>query len=729
MASLAALATAVFAFATLSVPAVAGSNYSLIAVSSSGLMHLDSGGSLLAWRPENNMEGQVATIPDNGTVCWVTRRGDIEVGSLVRCAQLSRINETWDLPLPLSMNIGAVKAFDLDQATRSWYLTVEAVVPLLKENGDTPLELCRSYVCSYGFETCLTVAEFGPSACEDGLVAYDMSNRLMFFITFERLSYRLQSMQLDGSDLRELGTRVREPYALALDPARRLIYWTDRTASGKSSNLTRVDYDGKNRKDIRQLETPERLKSLDAVGDIAILVRKDKKVITVVNADTGELTDIVSGSVRSTSTAIDVDKILGVHVVSSEKPLNSENPCSSEAAGCQDFCIPMTANNSRATATCFCPKGLRLVDFECRKEHPSYALVIGTNTLQVVDLQTEGVTTVLSNLTDGTRVDVYREADSEFLLFWLDAGSLYRGRWSPGASVKDVELLVQAADDVPVVEMAIYASQQQLLLMKKDDSDASAGSKIVVQMSPLDGSYFKTVFVSSWKDEQDHVVHGDVFLLIHNRFVRQRSFWVKFAQLGPDPYCLNSTMDIKDLAGVVMDEPISQEPEMDRVFWIDRASRSIDYLYSIWSSYTWLVPRRSSSLVFHRHLLSHPSLADAGGLDVADSRLFWTERSSGLLWTADRDKGAGVRSLPGVTAGRSLRLIQPWRRPESEPVCDDSGCSHFCLRYKPGLVPRPAVAQCDCPDGMELGDDKKTCRKVTVDTSEGKDNFPRCKRF
>ena len=246
--------------------------------------------------------------------------------------------------------------------------------------------------------------------------------------------------------------------------------------------------------------------------------------------------------------------------------------------------------------------------------------------------------------------------------------------------------------------------------MKREDSDDSDSGKLVVQMSPLDGSYSKTLLESEWEEQQHQVVYDSVFMLIHNSFVKQRSFWVKFRDLSPGPYRWNSSIDTEDVTGVIMTEPLSQDPQLDRVFWIDPSTQSIEYYYISWNPYAWLVP--SWTMKQRGRLLIHPSLADAGGLDMTDSRLFWTERSSGRLWTADIEtKDGSVRELPGVTGGRSLRLIQPWLRPPAEPVCGEglSGCSHFCLRYKHSLIWRPATAGCDCPDGMHLDSDEMTC--------------------
>ena len=58
---------------------VSAAGESFVAISQSGVMHLDSAGALLAWRPETFQAWQgwhVATNPRNGTVCWVSAQED-----------------------------------------------------------------------------------------------------------------------------------------------------------------------------------------------------------------------------------------------------------------------------------------------------------------------------------------------------------------------------------------------------------------------------------------------------------------------------------------------------------------------------------------------------------------------------------------------------------------------------------------------------------------------------
>ena len=89
-------------------------------------------------------------------------------------------------------------------------------------------------------------------------------------------------------------------------------------------------------------------------------------------------------------------------------------------------------------------------------------------------------------------------------------------------------------------------------------------------------------------------------------------------------------------ANVAVDHSFSKESWQTRFFWVSPGEQSIEQLSQ----------KSLSSGGQLSSLLKHPSLADAGGVDVLDSQIFWTERATGRLWTADSEVGGEVRSGP-----------------------------------------------------------------------------------
>ena len=715
-------------------PATAGGNFTVFVVSKTGVMHLDSNGTLLAWRPDTDQRGPVAINPRNNTVCWTRYPKDPELGGIrsyvIRCAELARLNQTWDIPLPLSVRPDTVKALTYDDATNNWHLTVREALHPLHKDGVIHYDVHSSYVCDAVFGKCLQLIEEVPGEFAKFQAAYDSDNRILSYITTEEIyTYRLKLMQLDGSGARIIDTHIRHSHGMALDPIGRRVYWLNRPAIyGNYTDVNRASYDGQSSGRVKRVYDYQDIKAIDALDGRVALVRKNRTVVSVLDTSSGVMTDLVSGAVRGGEeipALADARDLLTAKIIPDSPIPEPENSCSSAATSCQDFCIP-TMNNGTPAATCLCPEGLQLVDLGCRKEQPSFVLLVGADKLQAVDLRTEEVSTILSNLTDGSRVEAYRPAgESDLLLYWVDAGSLFSGRWTPGGFVTHVQLLVPATDKDTVVEVAVYSSQRQLFWIKKVESDDGSGSNMVVQMSPLDNFLTKTVLMDRWEEQQHKIVHGlQAFLIMNNRFVKQRSYWARLSTFKesicqPSPLMVSSPGN-QNLGGIVMDEPLSPSPDLERIWWVDRSSQSIQYTFTF-EVYIVLFAKAG---VFQ--LLSHPSLSDAGGLDTTDSRLFWTERSTGRLWSADKETGE-VRQVADSSAGRSLRLVQPWVRPTAVPVCDDgkAGCSHFCIRHVQRASSKSAEAKCFCPDGMRLGEDSKTCQNDT-DVSGKSGEFPKC---
>ena len=670
-----------------------GNDHSVIAVYHNGIMHLDSSGALLAWRPEALRwwsPGHVATNPRNGTVCWISAPEDQSQSALVRCAELKNLNQTWDLPQPRGLRLNKARALAFDWLNENWYLTKWRV----------------HYVCSYMFDRCTRTSE------SDGdlyFAAYDIPNRLLFRLSHYSIpdgsEYRLEVQNLDGTGKRVLPrpTDFFNPDGLILDPVRQHVYVIDR---GFSTEIIRVDYAGWNRKVIVKRDIVY-ARSIDVINGYILVAWSDRKVVTRVSAADGKMEDLVAGAVRGESVPAlaSAETLLAVRIFSHETQPEVSNQCSD--AGCQQLCIPTVVNDT-AAASCFCPEGEELVDLMCHKICPAYAVVAGPDTLKAVDLQTEQITTILSDLTDVTKLDFFLLGCEEFLLFWVDAGSLFSGRWSPGSVVSDASRLVVASETLRVLAVAVDWAQRNLLWMERNPSQ-ELGMSLSIKLAPFDGSYVKTLASDYWRGQQSLVV-GWYGGFVHTARAGSEQYGINpefraWEMDGEKSYIGLSFFASRFLTSSASDIVIDHGVELwqDRIYWINNNTNSVEVLWNDW-------PPTSYK---HAVLLTHPSLAHAGGLAVLDSRLFWTVRDTGRLWTADSLTGDGVRQLPLETGGGAVRVQHPWLQPPApKPVCDEqrNGCSHFCVHVQDDDL--KWVGQCACPDGHTLGDDKKTCRQT-----------------
>ena len=678
----------------------ASGSRSVIAVSQSGIMHLDESGALLAWRPEVFPWWQgwhVATNPRNGTICWVSSPEAQVVPGLIRCAKVANLNQTWDLPQPREFSVSDVNAIAFDWVAENWHLTVLRI----------------NYICSYTFHRCAKLGESG-GYFDSFFAAYDIPNRLLFRITTAPRPYRLEVLNLDGSGLRELPTHFDIPAGLAVDPASRQVFVIDKTGRGVDVGLFKLDYNGECKELLMELDRePFEMswrRSLDILDGKGIVMYNDQKTISAFTVADGQKTTLVDGTVKGETVPAlaKVEKLLAVKIFSPVSQPEVENRC--EYATCSALCIP-TIMNGTAEVSCLCPEGERLVDLGCWKTYPLYAVVAGADNLQAVDMQTEKVTTILTGLTDVSGVDFFWSGDGEFLLFWVDAGSLFTGRWLPSGIVSDVRTLLKASEKRQVLGAAVDWVHRHLIWIEKDATKSKYSRRITCILSPLDGSYQRNISID-YEDSRE------------SRFVSRAAETFGYAldrwgdpeleardMLGATVYGGFDTDRAKFLASlpddVAVDRDLGGLAWRERFFWVDAGNRTIECSSKI--------SRNSKST--HSRLLTHPTLADAGGLDVLKSRLFWTERSTGLLWTADSWTGGDVRPLTPVTAGGTLRLLHPWRQPpppadQTPCEAERGGCSHFCLNVRDHLwywVPR-----CLCPDNMVLRSDLKTCETLSA---------------
>ena len=681
---------------------------------SGGLVHLDSNGTVLDSRPEEftskrNHPRHLIVNPLNSSVCWMWTPKDslgqfLELGWVMRCAPLANLSDSWDLPAPRLLSRFPVKELAFDAVNQNWYLTAKAsFYPFSIDNG-------RSYVCSYLFEQCLGLEVFGFI-----LTAYDIHNRQMFRITetYGLFQHQLEALQLDGSGKKLLVDEMDWPLSLAVDSVTQQVTWLENTLLGEESGdtqLFRIDYDGKNKRRVAVLEYSESASIVDAVAGEVFIAYAETNAFSRINLSTGEQTTLFRGwnKVQSVPWLPRQDVIaFKIKKVQPLKEPDSRDICNASTIACRDLCIPTVVNDIE-TKSCFCDEGYELADFECRKKHAAFAVVAAGHELRAVDLETDQVTIILSDLTNATKLDFFWKGGEEYLLFWVDDGSVFQGQWSPGGPVSHVQLKKRPRDGSRVMELAVDRASQHVYWLIKDDITYEEGSVAILQMAPFQGLHVKTVHVNSWENQRDLAIYRDrlIFLLDkegfswkaelefgHHGVLSCSSLVIKFSA--------DKRLDSASLASLVMNPP-ARGQNSPFLFWVDRLSQSVGFKYNPYTSY---------------NLVTHPSLSDPRGLDVLRSRLFWLD-SRGQLWTLDFLGGWEIergwptvpRMVPGLAGGRAVRVLHPWRQLSEYTACrDGGGCSHLCVGTDPFDEWRDLVDECACPDGLKLAPDQKLC--------------------
>jgi len=417
---------------------------------------------------------------------------------------------------------------------------------------------------------------------------------------------------------------------------------------------------------------------------------------------TESIEDVVDGKVQgATQPELQkVEKLLDIEVFSNETQPEVENLCAVDNGGCRDLCVP-TVVNGTASRTCFCQEGYELAGTACFKSYPATVIMVRQDSLQAVALDTETTSTILSGLTNATRLDFFATDDGDYLLFWLDDGGLFRGSWTPGGQVEDVQQLTPSGKAKRATDVVVEWSQRNVFWIENDNND-----QMKLKVSSLLGTAIGTIYSDGrWRGQQalitqteglhiafSQIAYGDLEVKMVD-MAGKKTYW-GFGSDITSHLIEQPTEWASDLS------PVSN-PRYERYFWAVNGDSAIDYVNTDFSL----------NLVKER-LLTHPTLANTGGLDVFRDRIYWADGATNQLMSANSETGGDARAVAG-TEGTShvhaVRVVHPLKQPPTRhPVCDETsnGCSDMCQHM---WVDWKSIGQCTCGDGRSLGADEKTC--------------------
>jgi len=712
---------------------------SVLVSSQQGLLHLRVDGGLISWRNETLWDphsawnkwlfrppGALAVNPRNGTVCWPSSEGYWKP-AVVRCAAAEDLNNSWDLPLPksLGLSVPVVDALALDWVTGNWHLTASRT----------------NYVCSDNLDRCLKVGQTGRDHHTGFYVKYDIPNRLVFMLAIDEglKPFRMERMRLDGSDRRTIYTEsayTQFPAGLGVDSVDQQVYWlaflnsSVFSASFSAGNLVNV-------REVGQFSRMGRRYDVSVAGNSVFVMQQE--IIRRIDKATGAETIIANGTVEgATQPELQkLEELLAVKAFSNETQPEVENLCAVDNGGCRDFCVP-TVVDGTASRTCFCEEGYELAGVTCRKSLPAVVMLVHQDTLQALDLDSGTSSTILSGLTDATRLDFFWTGE-EYLLFWLDDGGLFRGSWTPGGQVEDVQELTPAGQAKRATDVAVEWRQRNVFWIEKD------GDQMRLKVTNLNGTAIGTIYSDQWRNQQALITQTEG---MHIAFT-QIPDYQDYPDLGsPTVKMVNMTgaedsfFDlVEDFDGDLTpqlnwglrgfqptewasDLSLTSSPWHNRYFWIalvpsrETNSRDIEIAYA---SYDFLSSGESfhpdnSGILKRARLLTHPSLSNTGGLDVLGDRIFWADNNAKQLMTANSETGGDVHAVDGaggLSAVRAVRVLHPRKQPPTRyPVCDQTsnGCSDMCQLVRDGYPQElHRAGKCTCGDGRSLGEDQKTC--------------------
>ncbi|XP_048340184.1 low-density lipoprotein receptor-related protein 5 isoform X2 [Sphaerodactylus townsendi] len=102
------------------------------------------------------------------------------------------------------------------------------------------------------------------------------------------------------------------------------------------------------------------------------------------------------------------------------------------------------------------------------------------------------------------------------------------------------------------------------------------------------------------------------------------------------------------------------------------------------------------------------SLTHPFALTLAGDTLYWTDWQTRSIHACNKRTGEKRREiLSSLYSPMDIQVLSPERQPYFHTPCEDNngGCSHLCL-----LSPRDPFYSCNCPTGVQLEEDGRTCK-------------------
>ncbi|XP_035257773.1 low-density lipoprotein receptor-related protein 6 [Anguilla anguilla] len=511
---------------------------------------------------------------------------------------------------------------------------------------------------------------------------------------------RIEVAELDGSLRKVLFWQdLDQPRAIALDPARGYMYWTD---WGEIPKIERAGMDGASRSVIVDsgiywpngltLDYSEQKlywadakysvihrSSLDGTGrEVVVKGSLPHPFALTLSEDTLFWTDWNTHSIHSCHKGTGEDRRevhtnifspMDIHVFSQNRqPLAATSPCMLKNGGCSHLCL---LSPVKPFYQCACPTGVQLLDDHrtCREGATQLLLLARRTDLRRISLDTPDFTDIV---------------------------------------LKAEDIRHAIAIDYDPVEGLVYWTDDEVRAIRRARLDGADGQLVVTsQVSHPDG------IAVDW--------------------VARNLYWTDTGTDRIEVTRLNGTMR-KILVSEDLDEPraIALDPVAGYMYWTD------------WGE----IPKieRAALDGTDRVVMVNTSLGWPNGLalDYAESKIYWGDAKTDKIEVMDMD-GTGRRALVedklphifGFTLLGDFVYWTDWQRrsiervhkrsAEREVIIDqlpdlmglkatyvhktfgtnpcaenNGGCSHLCLF-------RPQGVQCACPIGLELIGDLSTC--------------------
>ncbi|XP_075157166.1 putative vitellogenin receptor yl isoform X2 [Haematobia irritans] len=174
---------------------------------------------------------------------------------------------------------------------------------------------------------------------------------------------------------------------------------------------------------------------------------------------------------------------------------------------------------------------------------------------------------------------------------------------------------------------------------------------------------------------------------------RGQIFW---SDWGVTPMIARSSMDGTNSRRLVTDKihwpnGVALDMHSDRVYWVDAKLATIESVRTDGSD------RR----IVLEDILKHPY-----GLAIFEEKIYWSDWGTKSIHSCNKFTGKDHKIVTKDRTIYALHIYHSAKQPKIAHACERARCSHLCLLAENNKY------TCACPDGMQLGSDRRRCMKT-----------------
>nr|XP_020641437.1 low-density lipoprotein receptor-related protein 6 isoform X2 [Pogona vitticeps] len=485
-------------------------------------------------------------------------------------------------------------------------------------------------------------------------IALDPARGFMYWTDWGEVP-KIERAGMDGSSRSIIITAdIYWPNGLTLDYEEQKLYWAD----AKLNFIHRSNLDGSHRQPVIKGSLPHPF-ALTLFGDTLYWTDWTTRSVLACNKYTGE-------NLREIHT--NIFSPMDIHVFSQQRQPNATNPCGTNNGGCSHLCL---MSPFKPFYQCACPTGVKLLENEkiCKDGAVELLLLARRTDLRRISLDTPDFTDIVLHLEDIRHAIAIDYDPVEGYIYWTDdeVRAIRRSLIDGSASQFVVQAQIAHPDGIAVDWIA------RNLYWTDTGTDR-------IEVTRLNGTMRK-ILISEDLEEPRAIVLNPMFGYM---------YWTDWGEI---PKIERAALDGSDrvvLVNTSLGWPngLALDYIENKIYWGDAKTDKIEVMNTDGTG---------------RRVLVEDKLPHIFGFTLLGDYIYWTDwqrRSIERVHKQTAEREVIIDQLPDLMGLKATNVHQIIG---TNPCAESNGgCSHLCLF-------RPQGLRCACPIGLELISDMKTC--------------------